>query len=228
MAIAPVGSATNHVDANAGGSTTVALPAGAGSGHWALTTLTLSTNATITVPTGWALILRNVSSANNCYLATYQKFLGSSEPASYSWSVTGATTWSVAIDVFSGVDPITPLDVAAVGGTASISTTPTFPAITTVTDNAWVLGVVGTVLTGAASFTLSPPAGTPTATELHQVGATVSGAASWRQEVWYAILAAHGTQAARSGSSTQNVEYITQSLALRPALSSARIGMVGT
>lgn len=94
---------------------------------------------TITPPSGWtqALVLNDIINSF-LYVIAYWG-LGS---ASFgAWSFTGATEAVIGwAQGYTGVDNTTPMDVTATGQTKAAGTVWTAPSITTVTDNAWLVG----------------------------------------------------------------------------------------
>jgi hypothetical protein len=108
------------------------------------------TNTTITPPAGWVLVLRVDDGAVEG-LAIYRA------PANTAF---GPYTFSRAQDItarayaYKGVDPTTPIDTAAVGQANSPSPTVTAPSITTVTDNALIVGFF-CALDGSGALTMN-------------------------------------------------------------------------
>src|SRR5205823_9232354 len=72
----------------------------------------------ITAPAGWTLI-RNDASGGAFQQALYSHVATSSEPASYTWTLSLSVAASGGIASYSGVDTTTPVDVS--GGAASLS-----------------------------------------------------------------------------------------------------------
>jgi hypothetical protein len=102
-----------------------------------------SSTATITPPAGWTLLLNNTQSTNTrSRLATYYKFAGASEPASYAWS-TGTIESVASLTSFSGVSAATPFDGVTPQGlpNSSSTLTQTAPDITPVSADDWLVTV---------------------------------------------------------------------------------------
>ena len=72
----------------------------------------LASTTSITPPTGWNLIRRDSSTSGYAALtqALYYKVAGSSEPASYSWSLGSAASAGGAVIDFKNVNPTAPVD----------------------------------------------------------------------------------------------------------------------
>ena len=72
----------------------------------------LSSSSAITAPTGWNLIRGDSSGPGFSPLtqALYYKVAGSSEPASYAWSLSSTSSATAAILDFKNVDRTTPVD----------------------------------------------------------------------------------------------------------------------
>ena len=119
--------------AASGTSFTLSLPAGVQNGD--LLVMSISNwPGTLIAPSGWTL-----ASAISAYQGVWYK-IAKSEPTSYTWSSSADSSWSGVADAFSGVDNASPLDVrsASSSGTALGVT---WPALTSVSNNAWSLVV---------------------------------------------------------------------------------------
>jgi len=110
--------------------------------------------ATIGTPSGWTLVRRidNASGQTNS-LAVFRK-VAASEPASYTWDVSGGVYAVGGIQSFSGVDTTTPIDVENGQATADAFTHATPSITTTVADT-----MIVTAHTFATSSTWTPPTG---------------------------------------------------------------------
>ena len=96
---------------------TVARPAGVRQNDVIVVTLSHrhGTNGSVTtVPAAWTLLAFDDNNTTN-ELDTYWHRVGpiGSEPANYSWVLSGATQWVVGSAAFSGLDSLAPVDVAA-------------------------------------------------------------------------------------------------------------------
>lgn len=171
--------------------------------------------ATIGTPTGWTLVRRidNASGQTNS-LAVFRK-VAASEPASYTWDVSGGTYAVGGIQSFSNVDTTNPIDVEAGQATADGFTHATPSITTTVADT-----MIVTAHTFATSSTWTSPTGMTEAFDaqvqpvLAQLGQSMEGN--------YATQSAAGatgiktaTAAGSGGGSDIGAAAI---LALRPSL----------
>ncbi|MCC8977604.1 glycine-rich domain-containing protein [Bradyrhizobium acaciae] len=84
--------------------------------------------AVVTAPSGWTLIART-DNDSNVGIASYYKFVGSSEPSSYTWTISPQTRAVGGITRYTGVDSGSPIDVVASSTGRGISATA--PSITT-------------------------------------------------------------------------------------------------
>ena len=96
---------------------TVARPAGVRQNDVIVVTLShrLGTNGSVTtVPAAWTLLTFDDNNTTN-ELDTYWHRVGpiGSEPANYSWVLSGTTQWVVGSAAFSGIDSLAPIDVQA-------------------------------------------------------------------------------------------------------------------
>lgn len=118
----------------------------------------------ITAPAGWVqLDQQSAWAAGNIQTAIFYKVATASEPASYSFTVTDASTLNGAVLVASyrGVDTATIFDVVYSSVTdyaeEAATTTPTPPSITTVTNGAFVVATLtkeeAGAITGPAGYT---------------------------------------------------------------------------
>ena len=88
-------------------------PAGTANGDFLLATIVVDggTNTSITPPTGWTLV-RRTDNSTNIGIATYRRFAGASEGASYLFRVTSSVRAVGGIVRYTGVNTGTPIDVS--------------------------------------------------------------------------------------------------------------------
>jgi hypothetical protein len=111
--------------------------------------------AAIMPPSGWTLVRRmNNTGPTSNSLAVYYKAAGSSEPASYAWSVGGSSFTVGGIQGFTGIDTASPLDIEN-GQSIASGTTHAAPSITTTVANAML--VASHAFASSQSWT--PPSG---------------------------------------------------------------------
>lgn len=119
-------------------------------------------SVTITNPAGWTLIDQQSMTwtpacVSNGGLGKIFRRIASSEPSSYTVTVAHGTNGDLGTSAmmlaYIGADTTTPEDVTG-SSTTGVVVSPQSPAITTVTDHAWVLSIAGNVegaLTAAPS-----------------------------------------------------------------------------
>jgi hypothetical protein len=142
-----------------GGATSVSInvPAGTVAGDVMLAVITSASGTAPATPSGWTKVT-TASSANfgTGTLTVFTHVAGSSEPASYSWSLGGTFEASGAIGAYVGVDNVTSVQAASVA--IGNSKTMTAPSVTTTAGNAYVVAAVG--YNATVSVTVSDPSGT--------------------------------------------------------------------
>lgn len=168
---------------------------------------------TITPPAGWTLVggSSNAAATANS-LAVYQHIAGAAEPALYQWTFSGSALAAAGgMQVFSGVDTTTPIDVSG-GQATGNSVNHATPSITTTVANTMLVSAH----TYASSRPWTPPAGMTEAYD--RANLNVNNPAGQSIEGNYAIQAAVGgtgiKTATTSGDPDRGNTYI---IALRPA-----------
>ncbi|MCO4273382.1 hypothetical protein NG701_02895, partial [Pseudarthrobacter sp. HLT3-5] len=142
---------------------TIAAPAGTAAGDVLIAAITADFSPTMSsVPTGWTPIVNglgiNSSSNSGSRAFVYYHVVGTSDPASYTWTLSTAVKWGGGITAYRGVNNTTPLDspvVTALDTTYS-ATSITAPSVTTATAGAMLIGG-GACDCSAPVF--SPPSG---------------------------------------------------------------------
>ncbi|HEY6415162.1 MAG TPA: hypothetical protein VIX41_02950, partial [Acidimicrobiales bacterium] len=143
-------------------SITIATPAGTLAGDVMIASIGFTNPAaTVPVPAGWSLLDRvdNPNGSANS-LAVYLRVAAAGEPASHTWTVSGATFLVGGIQGFSGVDTVSPVDVKGgqctpTGGCGGNPTAHPTPDVTTTVANTMLV----TSHTFASSRTWTAPAG---------------------------------------------------------------------
>ncbi|MCA1832871.1 MAG: DNRLRE domain-containing protein [Actinobacteria bacterium] len=135
-------------------SVVVTKPTGTASGDVLIAGIATRGTPTVTAPTGWTLI-RTRETGSSWTLQSYYHVAGSSEPTSYTWTLSVAKAAAGTVTAYTGVDTTSPIDVTSghLDNTAATSITAT--GVTTTAGNDLVVGIFEN--TGAATFT--PPAG---------------------------------------------------------------------
>ncbi|HXF66699.1 MAG TPA: DUF6701 domain-containing protein [Burkholderiales bacterium] len=168
--------------------------------------------ATIAPPAGWTLVRRldNAAGSPNS-LAVYIRVAGASEPASYTWNLSGFTHAVGGIQAFSGADTASPIDVEN-GQTTASGLTHATPSVTTTVANAMLV----TAHTFSSSATWTPPAGM---TEAYDVAVPSPPAAVGQalEGAWQVQPLAGATGAKTATASNDADTGNAHILALRPA-----------
>ena len=185
--------------------------------------------ATVTAPSGWTLVNRvnNPAPTSNA-LVIFRKFAASMEPASYQWTIAGATSVVGGIQSFAGVDPASPI-VDQNGAATASSLAHTAPVINT-------NPVANTMLVGhytyasASSWTPPPASGGDAAmAESYDVASQAAGAAGQTLEGTRVVHAAAGATVAKTATAAANADSgATHIMALRPAGTQISINRPGT
>ena len=150
------------------GDLTITTPAGTTEDDVLIASIGVRPDTTlITPPAGWTLVRRvdNANPAANS-LAVYRKAAGGSEPANYTWTMTGAANSVGGIQAFSGVDTASPIDIEN-GQTTASSVSHATPSVTTTVADAMLV----TSHTFASGATWTPPAGITEAVDVQSLGA---------------------------------------------------------
>ncbi|GAA1276161.1 hypothetical protein GCM10009589_33160 [Arthrobacter pascens] len=127
--------------------TTVSLPApvGRAAGDVLVASFTADKNPTTTVPAGWTAITNGLNIGSGARVFAYYRVAGSSDPATYTWTLSTAVKWGGGISAYTGVNTTTPLDstvATAVNATFS-ATSITVGSVTTASTNALLIGGLG-------------------------------------------------------------------------------------
>lgn len=109
-------------------SSVVNVPASVIDGDYMLATVYKNIAATnsLTPPAGWTFV-DSIELSTTLGIYIYYRW-ASSEPASYTWTIGGtASSWSVGVNAFRGVDTLNPIDTYTLG-TSATTTTANVPA----------------------------------------------------------------------------------------------------
>jgi len=176
---------------------------------------------TINPPAGWTQVVNTPQPAGNSQRqATYVKVATATEPASYTWTFSGASTGAVGgIISFSGVDTATPVN--AFGGNVTPSAlTHTANSITTTVTNTML--VASHTMTSAVNWCAPdppcPPAEMTEAVDVASLG--VPNIVGISIEMSYLAQAAAGATGNRTATASGFADTGTgHQVALRPAIS---------
>ena len=180
----------------------------------------LPSTASITPPTGWSLIRRDSSASGYSALtqALYYKVAGSSEPASYSWSLGSQASAAGAVIDFKDVDPTAPVDSHS-GAFTPESGSIVAPSVTTASAGDTIVGFYGI----SSSKTIRPPTGMTEEFDAGYAGRPwsldVEGAA-------YVQATAGATRDMTARTRGRASSALGQLLALRPLLAGRAVDVV--
>lgn len=173
-------------NANAGGTTSLAItkPRGLAAGDVMVATVGASGTGALSAPSGWTQIA-DTTTQTALRQTSYYRVAGSSEPASYTFSLGSSRTASGGIVAYRGVNATTPIDASASAtGAAGNGVAPSVP--TTAPNERIVLGgsfaavenvtpdpsttlrygqASNASVTGAADFVQASPGSTPVKTD---------------------------------------------------------------
>ena len=171
-------------------------PAGVSTGDFLVAGVATRGGSDVTVipPAGWTLI-RTDNNSNSLQLSSYRHLAGSSEPSTYTWSLTeGGSPASKAaagiITAYTGVDPGAPIDGSGGQVDPNSGLSIVAPSITTTVSNDRIVGL----FTIANSNGIAPAAGM---TERGEANSNVSG------EAKIAIESADSTQVTAGATGTK-------------------------
>jgi PKD repeat protein len=127
--------------------TTVSLPAPTGrvAGDVLVASFTADRNPTVAVPAGWTAIVSGLSISTGARVFAYYRVVGSSDPATYTWTLSTAVKWGGGITAYTGVNTTTPLDstVATATNTTYSATSIAVGSVTTASNGAMLIGGLG-------------------------------------------------------------------------------------
>ncbi len=156
--------------------------------------------ATITAPAGWTLERRvdNASATTNS-LAVYRKLASASEPATYTWTITGATFAVGGIQGFYNVDTANPVDVSGAGQATASGTAHATSTVNTTVANT----ILVTNHTFASSRSWTPPTGMTEGFDQKSGGDNAAGQSI---EGNYVVQSAAGATGAKSATAAGDAD----------------------
>ncbi len=204
-----VASATTGTTAT---SVTVAKPAGVVTGDGLLAVIDVQGAPAVTAPAGWTLVRTDSSTATSPSIGqtVYVHVAGAGEPASYTFSWTGARGGIGAVLAYSGVDPVNPIDVQS--GAVANAATITAPSVTTTGTNRMIVALFGV----APDRTLTGPAGMTQRFNVPLVAVPGQKITSGGYDQTQAAAGASGGRTANVGTTGR---VVGQLVALRPGTS---------
>lgn len=134
----------------------VAVPSGVQAGDLLLAQVSINSNRTVTAPSGWTLIERrqhDPSSTSYGFSQLYYRIASASEPASYTWNLSGIAYVAAAIAAYRGTHQSQPIE-AYSGQNSALSNdaTVTFPDVAVGGAGRWALRILGASSNEALSF----------------------------------------------------------------------------
>lgn len=179
-----------------------------------------SNTMTCSPPDGaWTEILNQARSTSG-RLFVYRKQAGASEPGSYTFTLSTASTHAVGLLALSGVDPVTPVEVSASAQGAS-SVTHTCPDTTASTVAGCLVLRVAVSAAGVLPLSWTWPAPATEQIDTISVG-TGAGGVSIASEP----LAAPGAPGTRNATCAQALVPATATVVMRPAVTVSLMGAV--
>jgi MSHA biogenesis protein MshQ len=200
------------------GSITIPVPSGTVQNDVMIASIGVRPSSTsITAPSGWTLVRRtNNGSGNSNSLAVYRRVAGSSEPGSYTWTLSGDTFSAGGMQSFYGIDTANPVNIEN-GQTTGSGTAHATPSVTTTVANA----IVVTSHTYSSNRTWWPPSGM---NEAFEMAVGVSASDGQAIESNYVRQAAAGSTGTKSATAAGDADVgVTHILALRPLYSGLTI-----
>ena len=201
-------------NSNAGNLLTVTRPAGTAEDDTMIASVAVSPSTIgVSAPSGWTLIRQTTqSTGTTSTLLTYYKIATSSEPANYTWSLSGGIHGGAvaAIASFSGADTSIPVE-SETGSATANATSHAATGLTTTQANSMLV----TIHEYASASTWSPPAGMTEAVDI--ASRSTPNAAGVSMEMNYEARASVGATGNKTATTTGNADTgATQSLVLKP------------
>ncbi len=192
-------------------SISVGVPAGVVAGDVMIAAIDAEGSGTITAPSGWSSTGLFAGTSFFGFSGVYFHVAGSSEPASYSWSL--GTTRKAAGKILSyvGVENASPIEVTATTAGASFGTSDAAASITTTVANTKVIMDLG-ALDSFGSFTITAPTGTTKRASSFTSG-TGSVLGTQAQDFTQATAGATGT---KTFTTSASIPWGTITIALKP------------
>jgi Domain of unknown function (DUF1929)/Bacterial Ig domain len=183
------------------------LPAGVAPGDVLLASVAVRGGPSITAPSGWSLARLDMD-GSFVRQAMYVKVASTSEPASFTWTLSAAKQAAGGIAAFTGVDTTNPVDASA-GQVNASATSLTAPSVTTTVPDTMLVAFYGV----APLTQLSPPAGM---TERWEVPSPAGATYPLVSESASGVQPAAGATGVRTATAAKAVRSIGQLVALRP------------
>ena len=124
--------------------TTVARPSGVVAGDLLLATMEVDADpVTVTPPSGWTLLLDTpaaIGTADPWHAQIWYRIATASEPASYTWTVSGSPWVDIGLAAYGGVSATSPFDGFS-GRYAGVTTAPSTGSLTTTSPNDLVVAL---------------------------------------------------------------------------------------
>ena len=195
-------------------SLTVNKPSGVTADDVLVASIAVRNDESITAPAGWTQQYSDDTSSMR--MAVFTRTAEGSDGASYTWTFGDPVSTAIGgIIAFSGLDPVSPVDVSA-GQVNGSSSSATAPSVSTTVGDATLVALYA--IANDATFT--PPAGMTE--RLDVLADTTADGAATTADVSVASAGATGTKVATASKSGDTIGVL---VALRPATAIANLGM---
>jgi RHS repeat-associated protein len=215
--IIPRGTPTSATTGGAATSLALTRPTTAQDGDLLIAQVTVGggTGVAVTAPTGWTLVAGTpVNQSTSVQNALYTHIKASTDPASWTWTLSTSKHAAGGIAAYGGVDPTSPVDVAATN-TQVATTSVVAPSVTTTSAND-ELFVAYALTTDAAVSTPTPSGLTAVWTKASTGNPAGNRVRSASFDKTLSTPGATGTYTAATSPST-SVSAASVTVALRPA-----------
>ena len=165
LACAPAGaaiyfrSATTAQTASGASSIALAVPSGVVAGDVLIASIDAEGSGTFTAPSGWSSTSLFAGTINTGYTGVYYHVAGSSEPASYTWTLGSSRKATGKMAAYVGVENSSPIEVTSTKAGGPNGPSDNAASLTTTVAKTMVL-LDFAALNPAGSFTITPPGGT--------------------------------------------------------------------
>jgi hypothetical protein len=199
--------AVNQTASTGAASLSLNVPSGTAAGDVMVAAVSSVSTTAPATPTGWTKVTTASASYGSGSLTIFTRVAGTTEPASYSFTLGGTFEASGEVSTYLGVNNTTPVQVSA-SATGNSKTLIT-PSVTTTTANDFVISAVS--YNAGAAVTITNPAGTTERGEALSTG-TFLGTL-----VVDELQAAAGASGGQTFQSPSKIAYGAATIALAPA-----------
>jgi hypothetical protein len=197
----------NQTTSSGAASLSLNVPAGTSSGDVMVAVVSSVSTTAPATPSGWTKVTAASVSYGSGSLTVFSRVAGSSEPASYSFTLGGTFEASGEVSTYVGVNNTTPVQVS--GSASGNSKTLTAPSVTTTTNRDFIISALS--YNAGSAVTITNPAGTTERGEALSPGTFLGTIAVDELQV---TAGATGSQSFQSPS---KIPYGAATIALAPA-----------